>query len=85
MPALSEERRTAFQAVGQPLPRVWAQGHLAHAQQKALWRCRMDPVVLHRLHRDTVHTRIGWQGGEGTTLDLPIPVGSWREWRAHGA
>jgi hypothetical protein len=36
VPTLSEELRTAFQAVGPPLPRGWAQGHLAPAQKKAL-------------------------------------------------
>jgi DNA invertase Pin-like site-specific DNA recombinase len=83
VPILSEELRTAFQAVGQHLPHVWAQGHLAPAQQKALLRCLIDTVVIHRPHRDTVHTRIVWKGGEVTILDLPIPVGAWRELRAH--
>jgi DNA invertase Pin-like site-specific DNA recombinase len=83
VPALSEELRTAFQAVGQHLPRVWAQGHLAPAQKKALLRCLIDTVVIHRPHRDTVHTRIVWKGGEVTTLDLPIPVGAWHELRNH--
>jgi DNA invertase Pin-like site-specific DNA recombinase len=83
VPTLSEELRTAFQAVGQHLPRVWAQGHLTPAQQKALLRCLIDTVVIHRPHRDTVHTRIVWKGGEVTILDLPIPVGAWRELRAH--
>src|SRR4029450_3433411 len=58
-------------------------GHLAPAQQKALLRCLIDTVVIHRPHRDTVHTRIVWKGGEVTILDLPIPVGAWRELRAH--
>jgi DNA invertase Pin-like site-specific DNA recombinase len=85
VPVLSEELRTAFQAVGQHLPRMWAQGPLAQAQKKALLRCLIDTVVIHRLHRDTVHTRIVWKGGEVTTLDLPIPVGSWHELRASTA
>jgi DNA invertase Pin-like site-specific DNA recombinase len=84
VPALSEELRTAFQAVGQHLPHVWTQGHLTQVQKKALLRCLIETGVIHRLHRDTVHTRIVWKGGEVTTLDLPIPVGSWRELRAHG-
>jgi hypothetical protein len=83
VPALSEELRPAFQAVGQHLPSVWAQGCLAPTQKKALLRCLIETVVIHRRHRDTVHTRIVWKGGEGTTLDLPIPVGSWHELRAH--
>jgi len=85
VPTLSEELRTAFQAIGQHLPRVWAEGHLTPVQQKALLRCLIDTVVIHRPHRDSVHTRIVWKGGEVTTLDLPIPVGAWRELRAHAA
>ena len=83
VPILTDELRTAFQAVGQHLPRVWRQGTLAPAQKKALLRCLIDLVVIHRPHRDTVHIRIVWKGGEVTTLDLPIPVGAWRALRAH--
>jgi DNA invertase Pin-like site-specific DNA recombinase len=83
VPALSEELRAAFQAIGPQLPIVWSQGSLTQAQKKALLRCLIDTVVIHRLHHDTVHTRIVWKGGEVTTLDLPIPVGSWSDLRAH--
>jgi hypothetical protein len=81
-PPLSEELRATFQAIGNQLPVLWTQGRLTQAQKKALLRCLIDTVVIHRRHRDTVHTRIVWKGGEVTTLDLPIPVGSWRELRA---
>jgi len=36
-------------------------------------------VVIHRSARDTVHTRVVWQGGEATTNDIPITVGSLAE------
>lgn len=84
-PDLPAELRTAFQAVGQHLPQVWKQGRLTPVQQKALLRCLIDLVVIHRLHRDTVQTRIVWKGGEVTTLHVPIPVGAWRELRTHTA
>ena len=83
VPALSEELRAAFQAIGPQLPILWTQGSLTQAPKKALLRCLIDTVVLHRLHRDTVHTRIVWKGGEVTALDLPIPVGSWSDLRSH--
>jgi len=83
VPSLSAELRTAFQAVGQHLPQVWRQGSLMPAQKKALLRCLIDLVVMHRLHRDTVQTRIVWKGGEVTTLHVPIPVGAWRELQTH--
>ncbi len=48
-------------------------------QKKSLLRCLIDKVVIHRLVRDTVRTRIIWKGGDTTTVDLPIPVGSLAE------
>lgn len=80
-PMLSPDLQAAFTAIGQQLPKVWAQDILSQAQKKALLRCLIDKVVIHRSQRDTVHTRIVWKGGETTTGDLPIHVGSWRELR----
>jgi hypothetical protein len=31
------------------------------------------------VERDRVHARIVWKGGETTSLQIPIPVGSWSE------
>src|SRR5687767_9236813 len=39
-------------------------------------RCLIDKVVIPRVGRDRVATRIVWKGGETTTTALPIPVGS---------
>ena len=39
----------------------------------------MDTVVLHRATRDPVHTRIVWNGGDTTTVQMPSSVGSWAE------
>lgn len=78
-PKLSAKLRKAFEAIGQKLPEVWHQDLLSQSQRKALLRCLIDKVVIHRSRRDTAQTRIVWQGGEVTTLELPIPVGSWNE------
>lgn len=78
---LSAELRSAFAAIGQQLPERWHQGLLAPAQQKALLRCLIDTVVIHRRQRETVSTRIVWKGGEVTAMDLAIGVGSWSELR----
>ncbi len=48
-------------------------------QKKSLLRCLIDKVVIHRVARDTVRTRIIWKGGDTTNVDLPIPVGSLAE------
>lgn len=75
-PALPPELKEAFTAIGQKLPEIWEQNVLTQQQKKALLRCLIAKVVIHRVVRDRVHTRIVWQGGETTTLDIPIPVGS---------
>ena len=71
--------KTALSAIGQKLPELWQGNTLTRVQKKALLRCLIDKVVIHRLVRDTVRTRIIWKGGDTTTVDLPIPVGSLTE------
>ena len=79
LPTLSAQLKSAFEAIGQNLPEVWSQDTLSQAQKKALLRCLIDKVVVHRSRRDTVETRIVWKGGDVTTLELPIHVGSFNE------
>jgi len=74
--ALPEELQVAFKAVGQHLPALWKQGLLSQQQKKALLRCLIDKVVVHRPFPEWVQARIVWQGGETTTLKIPVPVGS---------
>ncbi|EGY28374.1 hypothetical protein Rin_00016900 [Candidatus Regiella insecticola 5.15] len=33
-------------------------------------------MVIHRREREKIHTRLVWKGGETTTLDIPVTVGS---------
>jgi DNA invertase Pin-like site-specific DNA recombinase len=79
VPKLSAKLRKAFEAIGQKLPEVWNQEVLSQTQKKALLRCLIDKVIVHRSQRDTVQTRIVWKGGDVTTMELPIHVGSWHE------
>ena len=76
---LSLELKAAFTAIGQKLPELWQSDVLTQVQRKALLRCLIDKVVIHRVVRDQVRTRIVWKGGDTTTVDLPIPVGSLAE------
>lgn len=69
----------AFVTIGQKLPELWHSDTLTQVQKKSLLRCLIDKVVIHRVVRDTVRTRIIWKGGDTTTVDLPIPVGSFLE------
>jgi DNA invertase Pin-like site-specific DNA recombinase len=73
---LPEAMREAFSQIGQHLPRLWEQGVLSQPQKKALLRCLIDKVVIHRSARDRVQTRIVWRGGAITTQEIAVPVGA---------
>jgi hypothetical protein len=74
---LSHELKEAFSAIGKHLPEVWEQ--LRREHQKALLRCLIDKIVVHRCMRDTLQLRIVWRGGETTSQKIPIPVNSFAE------
>lgn len=76
---LPSDLRARFQAVGQHLPVLWRDGSIDQVHKKALLRCLIDKVVVQRVRRDTVQTRIVWQGGESTILQVPVPVGTWTD------
>ncbi len=79
MLSLSPELKEAFVAIGQKLPQVWHQEMLTRQNKKALLRCLIDKVVIHRQVQDRVQTRIVWRGGDITTLEIPVPVGSFAD------
>jgi DNA invertase Pin-like site-specific DNA recombinase len=66
--ALPADLREAFAALGQKLPALWPTPILSRVQKKALLRCLLEKVVIHRVGRDGVHLRIVWRGGEVTIL-----------------
>jgi DNA invertase Pin-like site-specific DNA recombinase len=76
---VSAELKSAFTEIGQKLPEIWNNSILTRAQKKSLLRCLIDKVIIHRVGRDVVHTRIVWKGGDTTTIELPIPVSSMAE------
>ncbi len=76
---LSPELKSALMTMGQKLPQIWSSDVLTQVQRKALLRCLIDKVVVHRLQRDQVSIRIIWKGGDNTKLSMPIPVGSLAE------
>ncbi len=73
---LTAELKTAFTSIGQRLPQLWETAVLAQPQRKALLRCLIEKVVLHRAARDQVQVRIVWRGADTTTLLVPVPVKS---------
>src|SRR3954467_1310985 len=68
--------QAAFAAVGRRLPDLWDQPALTTARKKALLRCLIDKVVIHRAARDTVAMRIVWRGGATSEATVPVTVGS---------
>lgn len=76
---LPAELRAAFEDIGQRLPAVWRQGLLKPQTQKALLRCLIDKVVLHRLTPDSVQARIVWRGGDTTTLQVAVTTGAFAD------
>lgn len=78
-PSLPPELKAAFLQIGQRLPEIWNQEEiLSTPHKKALLRCLIEKVVIHRLAPDRVQTRIVWRGGATTTTLLTITVGSFK-------
>jgi hypothetical protein len=77
--AIPQTLRTAFTSLGEALPAMWQQDTLSRAQRKALLRCLIDKVILHRMTRDTIQTRIVWRGGAVSELAVPSTVGTLRD------
>jgi len=59
--------REAFADAARGLPELWQQGVLSQRHKKALLRCFIDKVVIHR---------IVWRGGEATSTAIPVVVAS---------
>lgn len=76
-PELSPHLEEAFRALGEHMPRLWES--VPTRMKKALLRCLIDKVVVHRRERDELQVRIVWKGGATTTMKIPIPVGSFAE------
>ena len=75
-PALDPDLRSAFADAGGRLPELWHGAALTRARKKALLRCLIDKVVIHRAAPDVIRMRIVWRGGETTQRDVPVTVGS---------
>jgi DNA invertase Pin-like site-specific DNA recombinase len=76
-PTLPPDLKAAFIHIAQTLPEIWDQEEiLPTPHKKALLRALIDKVVIHRTANDQVQTRIVWKGGETTTFQARITVGS---------
>src|SRR4051794_7938708 len=75
-PSLDADLQAAFSDVGRRLPELWHGAVLTTANKKALLRCLIDKVVIHRTQPDSIHTRIVWRGGDVSGFDVTVPVKS---------
>lgn len=73
---IDPDLRAAFSDVARGVPDLWRQDAFTPQQKKALLRCLIDKVVLHRATTDTIHVRIVWRGGDTTSFDVPVVVAS---------
>ena len=62
--ALTPEERDDFLALGPQLPAMWRHPGMDRARKKALLRCLIEKVVLHRTAPERIDIRIVWRGGE---------------------
>jgi DNA invertase Pin-like site-specific DNA recombinase len=72
--AIDPALRAAFADVARGVPELWRQGLLAPQHKKALLRCLIDKVVIHRSAQDTIRARVVWRGGAVTEMQVPIAV-----------
>ncbi len=73
---IDDKLRAAFADAGRRLPELWHGSVLTTARKKALLRCLLDKVVIHRAAPDTIHMRLVWRGGDASALNVPVAVGS---------
>jgi DNA invertase Pin-like site-specific DNA recombinase len=74
--AIDIETKKAFEKAGKKIPELWQQDLLTQQQKKALLRCLIDKVVIHRSSPDSIQTRIVWKGADTSTAEVPVTVGS---------
>ena len=80
---ITAELKEAFSQIGTKLPEIWDTATLSHEHKKALIRCLIDKVIIHRARRDLIATRIVWKGGATSAFEVSIPVGSLAELPNH--
>jgi hypothetical protein len=68
--ALSADEQNDFLALGARLPEIWQRPEVSRENKKALLRCLIDKVILHRVTRDRITIRVVWRGGEVSQLDV---------------
>jgi DNA invertase Pin-like site-specific DNA recombinase len=74
---LTDELRRQLAEARQPLRQMWDDGSLDNARKKELLRALIDKVVLKRTAAAECECRVIWKGGDWTTAELVLPVGTY--------
>ena len=64
---LDPETRRMLTEAGRQIPEWWQTDRFSREQKKALLRCLIDKVVVHRIAPDRVHCRVVWKGARRRT------------------
>ena len=75
--SIPADLKEIFISIGKHLPDIWdREDILPSPKKKALLRSLIDKVVIWRNPPDQINIRIVWKGGETTTLEIAVNVGS---------
>ena len=69
-----QDLRAKVIALGNRLPVLWENPATRRDHRKALLRCLIEKVVMHRCAPDKADVRIVWRGGATTEFTVSLPV-----------
>jgi DNA invertase Pin-like site-specific DNA recombinase len=73
------EMRDRWMHMSERIPLLWQQGDVSAPHKKALLRCLIDKVVMHREAPGQIQVRVVWKGGDVTSTSLMVPLGTFQE------
>jgi hypothetical protein len=75
---LTDDQHAAILALAADFPRLWKDPSTPDRERKRMIRLLLDDVTLNRDHQITLQIR--FKGGAHKTLNLPLPLQSWKKW-----
>ena len=75
---LTDDQRATILALASDFPRLWQDPTAPDRERKRIIRLLLEDVTLNRDHQLTLQIR--FKGGAHKTLNLPLPLQSWKKW-----
>jgi DNA invertase Pin-like site-specific DNA recombinase len=75
---LTHDQRATILALASNFPRLWRDPATPDRERKRMVRLLLEDVTLNRAHQLTLQIR--FKGGAHKTLNLPLPLQSWKKW-----